>query len=154
MCIILVERNKYETFKVSLRSNCSIHYALFNIVCYIPSLEQFEQIVLYFETSEEMPNNGQVYRFIAMLAEREILQRVKALLVGIPKTQFLGRLPPEGREHYRLLQKEAIKQALLDYNCQVPVVFDLNFGHTDPQLILPNGSQITLDSITHSITFF
>jgi muramoyltetrapeptide carboxypeptidase LdcA involved in peptidoglycan recycling len=34
----------------------------------------------------------------------------------------------------------------------LPVVLDLDFGHTDPQMILPNGGCIVLDPAARTIT--
>jgi muramoyltetrapeptide carboxypeptidase LdcA involved in peptidoglycan recycling len=50
----------------------------------IPTLEQFEKIVLMTETSEEMPTVNYVQRVYRTLSERGILERVKAILVGRP----------------------------------------------------------------------
>ena len=113
---------------------------------YLPTLDEFNNIVLYLETSEELPSEGFVYRFIAALAERNILQRLKGILVGLPKTQFLHIIPPSERELFRANQQRAIKQALTDYICILPVIFNLNFGHTDPQMLIPSGGIVYIDS--------
>jgi muramoyltetrapeptide carboxypeptidase LdcA involved in peptidoglycan recycling len=34
----------------------------------------------------------------------------------------------------------------------LPVVLYLDFGHTDPQMVLPNGGRVILDPATGSIT--
>ncbi|MGE0010496.1 MAG: S66 peptidase family protein [Candidatus Babeliales bacterium] len=119
---------------------------------YLPALEEFNNIVLYIETSEELPSEGFVYRFIAALAERTILQRIGGLLVGLPKTRFLQNVPPGGSELFRATQQQAIKQALSDYGCTVPVVFNFNFGHTDPQMLIPNGGTVYIDDRQKIIT--
>ncbi len=120
---------------------------------YIPTLEEFSNIVLYIETSEEMPPAGDVYRFFAVLGELGILQRLRAILVAIPKAQFLTMVPPEGKEAFIGNQKQAVLQVLHDYNIQVLTVFNLNFGHTDPQSILPSGGVVTLDCNNKTIKF-
>jgi len=48
----------------------------------IPSLENFNDIILFTETSEEIPSADYVYRVYRALGERGILVRVKAVLVG------------------------------------------------------------------------
>ena len=118
---------------------------------YLPTFDDFNNIVLYLETSEELPSEGFVYRFIAALAERHILQRLKGILVGLPKTQFLHSVPA-GRELFRAHQQRAIKQALTDYGCTLPVIFNLNFGHTDPQMLIPSGGIVYIEGKTKSIT--
>lgn len=118
---------------------------------YLPALEEFDNIVLYIETSEELPSEGFVYRFIAALAERNILQRLKGLLVGLPKTQFMHMAPPCGRESFMVNQRQAIKQALTDYGSKLPVVFNLNFGHTDPQMLVVSGGIVHIDGKNRTI---
>ena len=81
-----------------------------------------------------------------------ILYRLKAILVGIPKAQFCGQMPPEGKEQFLLNQQEAIKKALRDYNSELLVIFNMNFGHTDPQLLIPNGGLITLNQNEQTVS--
>jgi len=120
---------------------------------YLPSFDQLSGCILYLETSEEMPAEGLVYCFLAALGELGILHRFKGLLFGRPKAQYCGRLPPEGRERYIANQQQAVKKALHDYDCDLPVVFNVNFGHTDPQVIFPNGGIATIDGVKKTIRF-
>lgn len=120
---------------------------------YLPQLDRLAGCVLYLETSEEMPTEGFVYRFLAALGELGILHKFKALLFGRPKAQFCGKIPPEGRDAFILNQKQAVKRALKDYSCDLPVVFNLNFGHTDPQLLIPNGSTAVIDCVKKTLHF-
>lgn len=119
---------------------------------YLPTLDQLNDTILFLETSEEMPTEGFVYRFIAALAELGMLQKFKAILMGRPKTQFCGKQPTEGREQFIINQQNAVQNALRDYNSNIPVVFNMNFGHTDPQMIIPNGGVVTIDA-QHKISF-
>ncbi len=121
---------------------------------YLPNDNQFDDMVLYLETSEEMPTAGFVYRFFLALAQRGLLQRIRALLISIPKAQFMGKMPTEGRNEFITNQRHAVNKSLQD--CQVaelPVVFNLHFGHVDPQLIIPNGGMVTIDGIQEKIFF-
>lgn len=120
---------------------------------YLPNVEKLSDAILYMETSEEMPNEGMVYRFIAALGELGILSKFKAILVGCPKAQFCGAIPPEGREQFKTNQQNAIKKALSDYQVKPLVVFNLNFGHTDPQMIIPNGGRGIIDGRSKTISF-
>lgn len=120
---------------------------------YLPQLDQLAGCILYLETSEEMPTEGFVYRFLAALGELGILHKLKALLFGRPKAQFCGKMPPEGRDLFLANQQQAVKKALKDYDCHLPVIFNLNFGHTDPQVIVPNGSIACIDSAKKMIHF-
>ena len=75
-----------------------------------------------------MPSEGRIYCFIAALAELGLLKGFKAILMAYPKAQYCGQLPPEGRESFILNQKNSVKHVLRDYDSQVPVVFNMNFG--------------------------
>lgn len=128
-----------------------LHLAVNN---YIPDIEEFDDVVLYIETSEELPAAGFVYRFFAALGERGILERIRAVLVSIPKTQFMDQLPPYGRDLFMVSQRNAINQALSDYGvADLPIVFNLHFGHVDPQMIIPNGGIVTIDGLQKKIVF-
>lgn len=119
---------------------------------YLPTFEQLDRKILFIETSEEMPSEGRVYCFIAALAELGLLQRFQAILIGYPKAQYCGTYPPEGRDAFILSQKNAIKNALKDYSSNILVIFDMNFGHTDPQIIIPNGGFTSIDGANKTIT--
>ncbi len=120
---------------------------------FLPPLEHLENTILFIETSEEMPSFGFVYRFIALLGEFEMLKKFKAILVGYPKAEFCGMLPPEGKEAFILNQQNAIQDALENYNARLPVIFNLNFGHTDPQMIIPSGGKVKIDCKAKTIEF-
>lgn len=118
---------------------------------YLPQFEQLDDTILFIETSEEMPSEGLVYSFIAALGEIGLLARFRAILMAYPKAQYLGKQPPEGREAFIINQKNAVISALRDYNSNIPVVFNMNFGHTDPQLIIPNGGIVSIDGAKRTI---
>jgi muramoyltetrapeptide carboxypeptidase LdcA involved in peptidoglycan recycling len=46
---------------------------------------------------------------------------------------------------YREGQQAAVLRALGTYNPSAMVVFGVDFGHTDPQWILPYGGTMTID---------
>ena len=113
----------------------------------IPSLEDFENIVLIAETSEEIPTAGYVHRVFRALGERGILERVKGVLVGRPKAwEFDKQNNFEQKKEYRKSQQETIFKVVRKYNPIVPVVQNLDFGHTDPQIPMPYGSNIRIIS--------
>ena len=122
----------------------------------MPSLEDFENIVLLTETSEEIPTANYVHRVYRALGERGILERVKAILVGRPKAwEFDKQNSKEQKEEYRKKQRETILEVVRKYNRSVPIVQNLDFGHSDPQIAMPYGMPTHLDSEKKkiSITF-
>ncbi len=118
---------------------------------YLPDPRLLDGAVLFVETSEEMPGEGFVYRFFAALAELGMLQKFRAVLVGIPKAQFCEKEPPEGRAAFIANQQTAVMSALGDYGITIPVIFHMNFGHTDPQLIIPSGGRVKIDCTAKTV---
>lgn len=113
----------------------------------IPSLEDFKSIVLITETSEEMPESEYVFRVFRGLGERGILERVKAVLVGRPKAwEFNKPYTTEQKFEYRKNQRETILRAFRQYNKTAPLVQNLDFGHSDPQIAFPYGKKVRVDS--------
>lgn len=113
----------------------------------IPSLEDFENIILFTESSEEIPTAEYVSRVYRALGERGILQRVRGIIVGRPKAwRFDNQKTSEEKRQYRAAQREAILQVVRQYNKTVTVVQDLDIGHTNPQIALPYGGRIRIDA--------
>lgn len=113
----------------------------------IPTLEDFENIVLMLETSEELPTSDYVHRVIRALGERGILRNVKAVLVGRAKAwEFHTQNSEIEKSKYRTKQQETILKTVRKYNNEVPVVQNINFGHTDPQIPMPYGGMVRINS--------
>ncbi len=113
----------------------------------IPNLDKFENVVLLLETSEEVPSHGYVRRVIRSLGERGILQKIQGVLVGRPKAwEFDKPFTKEERTLYVKNQQEVILQTIRSYNKNIPIVQNMNFGHTDPQIPMPYGSKVKIDS--------
>lgn len=113
----------------------------------VPSLEDFENIVLITETSEEIPSADYVFRVYRALGERGILERVKAVLVGRPKAwEFDNQKSQAEKEIYRTQQREAILKAVRQYNPSIPVIQNMDFGHTEPQIPMPYGMPVKISS--------
>src|SRR5262245_21322872 len=102
--------------------------------------------VLVLETSEEMPPAEEVYRMLRNMGERNLLQQFPAFLMGRAKTWERGRDRDwEIRRAYTRDQRAAVERAITEYHPRAMVVFDVDLGHTDPQLILPYGGLVKVD---------
>ena len=113
---------------------------------WIRPVEDYAGCVLLLETSEEMPPAEEVFRMLRNFGERGLLRQFPAVLVANAKaTYFLAPRPAEDRQKYRDEQREAVLRALRDYHPEAMVVFGVDFGHTDPQWVLPYGGRITVD---------
>lgn len=119
---------------------------------YIQPVETYIGKIFYFETSEELPSATEVYRILMCMGERGLLQQFAAILVGRPKTWSIEHPQTvEEKATFASEQAEAVGRVLSEYHPGVPVIFNLDIGHTDPQCILPNGGKIKIDAIQHKI---
>ncbi len=122
---------------------------------YIPNEEDLKDTILFFEASEEIPADDYVYRVLVGMGERGLLKQFKAVLVGRPKAwEFDKPNSPEEKIEYKKKQQEAIMKVMQEYNPNALIVFNLDFGHTDPQFIMPNGGRVKVDGINKKITLF
>lgn len=118
----------------------------------MPTLEQFERCILFLETSEEIPSSDYVFRVYRALGERGILERVKGILIGRPKAwEFNKQQTLEERKAYRAKQREITLDVIRQYNKTAPVIQNMDFGHTDPQICLPYGKSVRINSSAKKI---
>jgi muramoyltetrapeptide carboxypeptidase LdcA involved in peptidoglycan recycling len=109
--------------------------------------------VLFVETSEELPSAVEVYRILRSIGERGLLGRFGAVLVGRAKAWDIDRRnPPDVKAAYVADQREAVTRAVTEYAPNAVLVFDLDIGHTDPQLIVPYGGDVRVDAPARKIT--
>jgi muramoyltetrapeptide carboxypeptidase LdcA involved in peptidoglycan recycling len=109
--------------------------------------------VLFLETSEELPTADEVYRVLRSLGERGLLGRFDAALIGRAKAWTLDRrLSPAESAAYRAAQRAAVQRAFDAYNPAATLVFDLEIGHTEPQVVLPYGGRVRVDGPGRRIT--
>jgi muramoyltetrapeptide carboxypeptidase LdcA involved in peptidoglycan recycling len=115
--------------------------------------EDYAGCVLLLETSEEMPSAEEVFRMLRNAGERGLLRQFPAILVATAKATARGNeRTPEQRTRYRDAQRAAVLRAVNDYHPEAMIVFGVDFGHTDPQWILPYGGTITVDGPGRRIT--
>lgn len=63
-----------------------------------------------------------------------------AVLVGRPQAWSFDRpLSTPEKAAYRQEQRDTVLRTVRRYNAFAPVVQNVDFGHTDPQLVLPSG---------------
>ncbi|PAZ12978.1 LD-carboxypeptidase [Streptomyces sp. SA15] len=120
-------------------------------VCH--DLTVYDGGVLLLETSEDLPSGTEVFCTLRNMGERGLLQRFSALLMGRPKTWSFERPnSPEEGARYAAEQREAVLRAMRIYAPETTIVFDVDFGHTDPQLVIPYGGTVRVDGPARRIT--
>ena len=103
-----------------------------------PGPAVWDGAVFFFETSEDVPPPAQVKYWLRVYGMLGIVERLAGILVGRPR----GYTPEQHQElEHALLQIVADEFGRPD----LPIVTGLDFGHTDPQMILPLGARVELD---------
>lgn len=120
----------------------------------IPDPERLDGAVLFFETSELLRDAEYVHEVLQSMGERGLLERFGAVVVGRAKarTHREDRSPEERRTH-REHQREAVRETVDRYNPGAPVLFDFDFGHTDPVVPVPVGAKVTIDPGDERVVF-
>ena len=104
-----------------------------------PGSDAWQDAILFLETSEEAPPPTTVIRALRSYAALGIIDRLAGVLFGRPG----GQVPEEefGAYDAALLQVIRDEQGRDD----LPVVSRMDFGHTDPMMVLPYGVLARLD---------
>jgi muramoyltetrapeptide carboxypeptidase LdcA involved in peptidoglycan recycling len=104
-----------------------------------PAGDAWNDVVFFFESSEEVPPPSVVRRMLRTWGIAGIFDRVRAVLVGRPRG-------------YSVEQKHELDGVLKSViggdfaRPDLPVLSNLDFGHTDPQWILPLGVRAEVDA--------
>ncbi|MFU8870636.1 S66 family peptidase [Micromonospora sp. SL4-19] len=109
--------------------------------------------VLIIETSQELPSATEVFRILRNMGERGLLAGFPAVLVGRAKAWEFDRPHTMAqRQEFVDAQRDAVTRALAAYHPDAVVVFDVDLGHTDPQLIIPYGGEVRVDAVERRIS--
>ena len=94
--------------------------------------------VLILETSEDKPSVQRVRRILRNYGMQGIFDRASAVLFGRPRDYT-----DEAKADFDRMVVEVIKGEF--GNGDIPIVSNLDFGHTDPQFIIPLGVKAEID---------
>lgn len=111
-----------------------------------PSDQQWHGAILFIETSEEGAPPAALKYALRNYAAAGILNKLSGLLIGRPG----GQVDPATFKDY----DEAVLSVVRDEEglCELPVVTNIDFGHTDPMLTLPIGVTAEIDSNSKTIS--
>jgi muramoyltetrapeptide carboxypeptidase LdcA involved in peptidoglycan recycling len=108
-----------------------------------PKQKYWENSILFFETSEEKPEPEFIKYWLRNYAAQGILQKANGIIFGKPQD-----------EKYYDEYKEEIQRVMKEFDLEdLPILYNLNFGHTEPKFILPYGAmaEINCDKGTFTI---
>ncbi len=112
---------------------------------YLPKGEDLDGTVLFIETAEDIPEHWIVEYLLTGFGERGWLNKFQAILVGRPKAwEFNKQNDTATKAAYRKQQQETVLKVVRAYNPLIPVIQNIDFGHTDPQVLLPSGNRVRI----------
>lgn len=121
---------------------------------YLPASKNLQNTVLFIETAEDIPDHWIVEYLLTGMGERGWLDLFNAVLVGRPKAwEYDKQNDAKTKKDYKSDQRKTILDTIRKYNSLIPVVQNLDFGHTDPQIIVPMGKRAVIDSTNKTINF-
>lgn len=111
-----------------------------------PSREELDGSVLFLETSEEAPPPSMLSRFLRSLAAMGTLEHLGAILLGRPR----GEVSPERFHEY----EDAVINTVRGEHglSNIAIITNMDFGHTDPMLVIPLGLRCCIDSTNRTIS--
>ncbi|BDP40095.1 LD-carboxypeptidase [Deinococcus aetherius] len=109
-----------------------------------PAPDLWQGAVLALETSEDVPPPAQVGYWLRNYAAQGILAGAAGLLLARPR----GYTPEMKDDLYRWVRRILAEAGRAD----LPVVANVDFGHTSPQLTLPLGGLARLDPALGRVT--
>jgi muramoyltetrapeptide carboxypeptidase LdcA involved in peptidoglycan recycling len=102
-----------------------------------PPVECWDGKILFLETSEEVPSLEEIKAILMNYGERGILNRVKGLLFGRAR---------DFSDEQKIQLEELLVSVVEQFkNMNLPILANVDFGHTDPQFVLPLGIEAEID---------
>ena len=109
-----------------------------------PDSTSWQGKILFWESSEEQPSEDQVKYWLRNYAAQGILKNIKGLLVG--RSQMNSQWEQKNYDNVCL---QVIRD---EEKLDIPIITNMDFGHTDPMFTLPYGVSYTIDCDQRKIT--
>ncbi|MER2261837.1 MAG: S66 peptidase family protein [Psychrobacillus sp.] len=108
-----------------------------------PDKSYFEDAILFFETSEDLPAPDYIEYWLRNYGTQGILQEIQGIIFAKPQ-----------HEKYYEEYKESIATIMRELGLNdLPILYNLNFGHTEPKFVIPYGAmaEINCEEVKFSI---
>ena len=121
-----------------LFGGCIEIFEMLNGTEYWPKKDFWNDKILFIETSEEKPSPDYVKYALRNYGIQGIFDKIKAILVGKARDYT--------EEEKKQLENNIIDVVSKEFNhSEMPIITNMDFGHTDPQWILPLGIKAEID---------
>ncbi|WP_078382039.1 S66 family peptidase [Sutcliffiella halmapala] len=107
-----------------------------------PEKKYWENSILFFETSEEKPDPSLIRYWLRNYAVQGILQKANGIIFGKP-------LDEKYYDEYKVEIQKVMKEFDLE---DLPILYNMNFGHTEPKFILPYGAMAEINCDKRNFT--
>jgi muramoyltetrapeptide carboxypeptidase LdcA involved in peptidoglycan recycling len=104
-----------------------------------PPRHFWEGKVLFLETSENIPSPASVKLMLRSYGIMGALESLRAVLFGRPR----GYSAEQRADLERSIRSVVSEEFGLP---NLPIVVNMDFGHTDPQMVLPLGARVEVDT--------
>jgi len=111
-----------------------------------PTIEQRKDKILFLETSEDQISEEAFERIIRNFWSQGLLHVIKGIIVWRSQMDY----STEKQINYDDVLLKVVKWELC--LSTLPIVTNLDFGHTDPMFVLPMGVEATLDSLNQTFS--
>ena len=103
-----------------------------------PQADEWNGKVFFAETSEETPSPERLKRILDTFREAGVFANINGILVGKPINETYY-------EEYKAVWREAVQ------NPNLPILYNVNFGHAAPRAILPYGARVQVNADAQEI---
>lgn len=101
-----------------------------------PDLNEWDSGILFLETSEGKPEPEYIKRWMRNYVAQGIIDKLNGIIIGKPKDETYYE---EYKEMYiKVISEECERKDL-------PILYNMNFGHTSPMCIIPLGIEAEID---------
>jgi len=101
-----------------------------------PKADEWKECILFLETSEEYPSPQEVKYLLRGLVAQGVIDNISGIIVGKPKDEKYF-------EEYKEVLIKVISQEA--ERKDMPILYNMNFGHNAPMCILPYGALVEID---------
>lgn len=144
----LIDEKGYEVIQGKgkvvgkLLGGCIDAFPLYNGTGIWPKLEEWKDKILFIETSEDKPTPNLLKFYLRNLGAQGIFNVAKGIIIGKPAAE-------EFYEEYKDVYRKVLKEFKRE---DMPVLYNVNFGHSSPIGIIPYGIECELDVDNKKIT--
>ncbi|MBO0936624.1 LD-carboxypeptidase [Fibrella sp. HMF5335] len=107
-----------------------------------PNRDYWADSILFFETSEDMPKPDYFRWWLRNYAQQGILHRAKGIILG----------RPHNNQYVTEYNNELLKVMREENLTSMPIITEMDFGHTCPTFTIPYGVMAEIDCINKTFS--